>query len=113
MATTNYLDLTGLQVYDGLIKNYVTNADAKALKDAIDKAKGVYDTADLNEVINAAIKELQAAEAAYIATSINEVNVNADAQSGEWFTTQGVRISKPTQKGIYIHNGKKIMINNK
>ena len=27
MATTNYLDLTGLQVYDGLIKNYVTNAD--------------------------------------------------------------------------------------
>ena len=90
-----------------------TNADAKALKDAIDKAKGVYDTADLNEVINAAIKELQAAEAAYIATSINEVNVNADAQSGEWFTTQGVRISKPTQKGIYIHNGKKIMINNK
>ena len=90
-----------------------TNADAKALKDAIDKAQGVYDTADLNEVINAAIKELQAAEAAYIATSINEVNVNADAQSGEWFTTQGVRISKPTQKGIYIHNGKKIMINNK
>lgn len=90
-----------------------TNADAKALKDAIDKAKGVYDTADLNEVINAAIKELQAAEAAYIATSINEVNVNADAQGGEWFTTQGVRISKPTQKGIYIHNGKKIMINNK
>lgn len=90
-----------------------TNADAKALKDAIDKAQGVYDTADLNEVINAAIKELQASEAAYIATSINEVNVNADAQSGEWFTTQGVRISKPTQKGIYIHNGKKIMINNK
>ena len=90
-----------------------TNADAKALKDAIDKAQGVYDTADFNEVINAAIEELKAAEAAYIATSINEVNVNADAQSGEWFTTQGVRISKPTQKGIYIHNGKKIMINNK
>ena len=32
MATTNYLDLTGLQVYDGLIKNYVTNADAKSIK---------------------------------------------------------------------------------
>ena len=35
MATTNYLDLTGLQVYDGLIKNYVTNADAKAIKTVI------------------------------------------------------------------------------
>ena len=35
MATTNYLDLTGLQVYDGLIKTYVTNADAKAIKTVI------------------------------------------------------------------------------
>ena len=35
MATTNYLDLTGLQVYDGLIKNYVTNADAKSIKTVI------------------------------------------------------------------------------
>ncbi len=90
-----------------------TNADAKALKDAIDKAKGVYAPAALKQVLNAPVNEREAAEAAYIATSINEVNVNADAQSGEWFTTQGVRISKPTQKGIYIHNGKKIMINNK
>ena len=32
MATTNYLDLTGSQVYDGLIKNYATNADAKSIK---------------------------------------------------------------------------------
>ncbi|MGN1375164.1 MAG: DUF5123 domain-containing protein [Prevotella sp.] len=89
------------------------NANAKALKDAIDKAQGVYDTADLNEVIKIAIEELKAAEAAYISTGINEVNTDIDAQGGAWFTTQGVRISQPTQNGVYIHNGKKIMISNK
>ena len=41
MATTNYLDLTGLQVYDGLIKNYVTNADAKSIKTVLLDGKNI------------------------------------------------------------------------
>ena len=41
MATTNYLDLTGLQVYDGLIKNYVTTADAKSIKTVLLDGKNI------------------------------------------------------------------------
>ena len=41
MATTNYLDLTGLQVYDGLIKNYVATADADAIKTVLLDGKNI------------------------------------------------------------------------
>lgn len=41
MATTNYLDLTGLQVYDGLIKNYVATADAKSIKTVLLDGKNI------------------------------------------------------------------------
>lgn len=39
--------------------------------------------------------------------TVNIVVVNADNDA--WYTTQGVRISHPT-KGVYIHNGKKVVI---
>ncbi len=32
------------------------------------------------------------------------------AEGGVWYTLAGMRVSKPTQAGIYIHNGKKIII---
>lgn len=33
--------------------------------------------------------------------------VSAD---GQWFTLSGLRMAKPVQKGIYIHNGRKVII---
>ena len=45
-------------------------------------------------------------------TSIGEI----DTRTGEitfdgWYTLDGVRLdSKPTQKGVYINNGKKVAI---
>lgn len=41
------------------------------------------------------------------ATTITEVEKTAD---DNWYTLTGMRISKPSQPGIYIHNGKKIII---
>lgn len=41
------------------------------------------------------------------ATTITEVEKKAD---DHWYTLTGMRISKPTQPGIYIHNGKKVII---
>lgn len=37
---------------------------------------------------------------------------NDDLQNGEdvWFNMNGQRITKPTQKGLYIHNGKKVIV---
>jgi len=87
-----------------------TSEAAKTLKNAIDKAQGVYDTAEFNEIINAATNELKAAEEAYKATGISEITSGADADNGAWYNMQGVKIEKPAQKGVYIHNGKKIVV---
>lgn len=35
---------------------------------------------------------------------------NRTNSDGYWYSLQGQRIEKPTQKGIYIHDGKKIVI---
>ena len=45
-------------------------------------------------------------------TAINEHELNESHElSGAWYTLSGVRLNaKPTQKGLYIVNGKKIMI---
>ena len=37
-------------------------------------------------------------------------SVSTDNGEAKWFTTSGVRISAPTKKGIYIRNGKKIVL---
>lgn len=29
---------------------------------------------------------------------------------GQWFNLQGVQVAQPTEKGIYIHNGKKVVV---
>ena len=54
-----------------------------------------------------------------LANKTSEVEVTTGVQSVEteisdsgdvWYTLQGVRISAPTQAGIYIHNGKKVIV---
>ena len=42
------------------------------------------------------------------ATSIHEVR-NTDSQREEWYDLQGRRVMNPG-KGLYIHNGRKIII---
>lgn len=44
------------------------------------------------------------------ATGIISLDENNTVLSNEWFTLQGVRIERPTQKGIYILNGKKVLV---
>ena len=39
------------------------------------------------------------------------VPVGVDPENGEWYTLQGLKIGKkPTTKGVYIHNGRKVVI---
>ena len=48
-----------------------------------------------------------------IITGISDITTakgNSVASQG-WYTLQGVRIPKPTQRGIYIYNGKKVIVN--
>lgn len=46
-----------------------------------------------------------------IATEIEEISpVIPDYKNDSYYTLQGVKVSKPTKSGIYIHNGKKIFV---
>lgn len=49
-----------------------------------------------------------------VATGINAVTmpsaVNATACSTGWFTPQGIRVASPSTKGLYIRNGKKVIV---
>lgn len=47
-----------------------------------------------------------------VVTGIKEVqNVRGVVANDGWYTLQGVRTAKPTQRGIYIYNGKKVILN--
>lgn len=91
-------------------KDTEADADANALKTAIDKAQGVYDNADATlEDVEKALEDLKAAEETYKLTlSISGVDAAA-ADDAAWYTLQGVRVAAP-QKGIFIHNGKKVVL---
>lgn len=43
------------------------------------------------------------------ATGISGVNISKQDAEG-WYTLSGMRVSKPTKAGVYIHNGKKFVI---
>lgn len=47
-------------------------------------------------------------------TAIDDTLINEEETgNGEWYDLQGRRIQKPTKAGLYIVNGKKVVINNK
>ena len=51
-------------------------------------------------------------ETAYAKTataSISGIKANAKDPNA-WYTITGVKVSAPTQAGIYIHNGKKVIV---
>ena len=43
-------------------------------------------------------------------TGISDVTYTKPATATGWYTLQGVRINKPVQHGIYIHNGRKVIV---
>lgn len=46
-----------------------------------------------------------------VTTDIGSINHDSNKQDNAWYTLQGVRLStKPMQTGVYIYNGKKIVV---
>ncbi len=44
-------------------------------------------------------------------TGVNNVEASETDDSAPWYTINGTLLSgKPTEKGIYIHNGKKVLV---
>ena len=46
------------------------------------------------------------------ATAIENITMEEALSTTDdaWYTITGIRINKPTQTGLYIHNGKKVII---
>ena len=71
--------------------------------------------AGFGEKIEGMVKELFAGKGAvrqtlhkYVSASISNINVE---KKGVWYTLQGVKLfAKPNIPGVYIHNGKKIIV---
>ncbi|WP_288318871.1 DUF5123 domain-containing protein [Xylanibacter caecicola] len=110
------LDKTALEAEITTATELLGNADTSegtpgaTLLDAINAAKKVLAEAEFQEEIDAALAALKAAEEAYrTALGIDGITTDADTDNGTWYNLNGVRIEKPTQKGIYIHNGKKVI----
>ena len=51
-----------------------------------------------------------AAKAMSFTTGINDITVASDADNAPWYTVTGMKVEKPTKAGVYIHNGKKVII---
>ena len=45
-----------------------------------------------------------------VTTGISTAEVSTAKEDNVWYTLQGVRVAAPT-KGIYVKNGKKVMVN--
>ena len=43
-------------------------------------------------------------------TAIQQVKTERPREDGKWYTLSGTPVEKPTQPGVYIQNGKKILI---
>lgn len=41
-------------------------------------------------------------------TAVEELTIDSE-DNGAWYTIDGIRVNAPTQHGIYIHNGKKVV----
>lgn len=105
-------DLTALiETANALIDGKdATDANVIALKTVIDQVTEVAGKEDVTlQELKDAMAALQAAIDTYKQTTgINDVNAE-NADNGAWYTLQGVKVNK-AQKGIFIHNGKKVVL---
>lgn len=96
-ANSAFLHLTKAQAEDlGVGTAYDTAYDTSASRASAPAFMLLFDESDDNVI-----------------TGISDITTakgNSVASQG-WYTLQGVRTAKPTQRGIYIYNGKKVIVN--
>ena len=96
-ANSAFLHLTKAQAEDlGVGTAYPTANDTSGSRASAPAFMLLFDESDDNVI-----------------TGISDITTakgNSVASQG-WYTLQGVRTAKPTQRGIYIYNGKKVIVN--
>ena len=100
----------GFWITTGVGNTYPNSAFLRILKSDAEKM-GVGTTYDMTGGQNAPVLYLmfEDASASEYTTGIRNDRVQ-NVSSDEWFTLEGRRVASPTGKGLYIHNGKKVVI---
>ena len=42
--------------------------------------------------------------------SVESGQSDIDSETGSWYTLNGMKVEKPVRKGLYIHNGRKVVV---
>lgn len=96
-ANSAFLHLTKQEAEDlGVGTTYDTVYDTSASRASAPAFMLLFDESDDNVITGI--------------SNITTAKGNSVASQG-WYTLQGVRTAKPTQRGIYIYNGKKVIVN--
>ena len=100
----------GFWITTGVGDTYPNSAFLRILKSDAERM-GVGTTYDMTGGNHAPVLYLmfEDASASEYTTGIRNDRVQ-NVSSDEWFTLEGRRVASPTGKGLYIHNGKKVVI---
>lgn len=107
----NYFDI-GFWLTTGEGKTYANSAFLHLTKEEAEDL-GVGTAYDIESASAPAFMLLFDESDDNVITGISDITTakgNSVAPQG-WYTLQGVRTAKPTQRGIYIYNGKKVIVN--
>jgi alpha-amylase len=99
-------------------KDYTVTATANSINFVFSAGSGSPQSVDVNNVTKTSFFEVTAEKDGskykvkdVTATGIQAITTQHPTPNSQyWYTLSGQRISKPTQQGIYIHNGKKVVI---
>ena len=104
--------------------NMAMEGDAQSCQDLIDKAKSdirdlAYDyeltlqqnLAAIDRIVNKLARDLANERESTGIINIYDLSISNSRFDNVWYTIDGRRLNaKPTQRGVYIHNGKKIVV---
>jgi alpha-amylase len=114
--------ITDTTTIDGTVWYYHSfdiNSSDYSFNIIFDQGSGLYQTVDIGPISEDKYYEISTlSNGKYTVndltesyTGISSISVTNPKASNSWYTLQGVQLnSKPTQPGIYIHQGKKVMV---
>ena len=105
----NHINVMGTHGHQGRVDNMYTMANSLLVRAGNDVVVPPFRAYVTTNISDDQIIVMSTAKT----TGINTINTNDKAKHNAWYNLQGVKVSngaQPTQKGIYIHNGKKVVV---
>ena len=97
------------------VKEYTINKEDDVVDFVFSTGSGTPQTEDVNNIRQTSFILVSAAtdSKGHYRCNVTATGISAIKSTGtkdNWYTLQGVRVKAPTQKGIYIRNGHKVVV---